>query len=252
LSFQEAGTLEAKVDFMDPRSKALSALARFQVTGTVGETLQRIADITLEALPAAAVVGMTMLGDDERPTTGVYTDEDSPEIDAAQYREGKGPCLDAWRQNRVVRVPDVRRSADEYPGFVAACLEHGVLSTLSLPLVNGDTALGAMNLYARVADGFDDDDEDLGGDLAAAAAAVLANVSAYWTAFELGQQLSEAIQTRAVIEQAKGMLMARTPGLDSDGAFGLLRAASQRENVKLRDIARRIVEHQTGTKRDDS
>src|SRR3954470_7730326 len=139
----------------DPRAEALALLARFQVADvTVGEALNEIAGITLGALPAAAVAGMTMLGEGGRPTTAVYTDEDSPEIDAAQYREGKGPCLDAWRQNRVVRVPDVRRAAGEYPGFVAACLEHGVLSTLSLPLVNGDAAIGAMNLYARVVDGF--------------------------------------------------------------------------------------------------
>ncbi|HEX9969464.1 MAG TPA: hypothetical protein VGB03_04935, partial [Acidimicrobiales bacterium] len=77
---------------MDPRAKALSALARFQVTEvSVGDTLHRIAEITQEAIPAAAVVGMTMLGDDGQPTTAVYTDEDSPEIDDAQYREGKGP-----------------------------------------------------------------------------------------------------------------------------------------------------------------
>src|SRR5438128_1328014 len=127
---------------MDPRSKALSALERFQVTGSsVGETRQRIADITVESVPAAAVVGMTMLADDGQPTTGVYTDEDAPEIDEAQYREGKGPGLDACRQNRVFRVPHVPACSEEHPGFVSACLEHGVFSTLSLPLVYGDTAI---------------------------------------------------------------------------------------------------------------
>lgn len=230
---------------MDPRAKALSALVRFQVAeASVGDTLHRIAEITREAIPAAAVVGMTMLDDNEQPTTAVYTDEDSPEIDAAQYREGKGPCLDAWRQKRVVRIDHVEQNAAEYPGFAAACLEHGVVSTLSLPMVNGDVSLGAMNLYARVADGFDDDDETVGFDLAGAAASVLANVSAYWTAFELSTQLGEALTTRAIIEQAKGMLMARSPGLTADAAFDVLRKASQRENVKLREIARRIVERE--------
>jgi transcriptional regulator with GAF, ATPase, and Fis domain len=208
----------------------------------VGEALQRIAEITLEAVPAADIVGMTMLGEDEQPTTAVYTDEESPEIDAAQYREGKGPCLDAWRQNSVFRVRHVEDCAEVYPAFASACLDHGVLSTLSLPLVNGDDAVGAMNLYARVADGFADDDETLGRELAGAGGAILGNVSAYVSALELGQHLNEAMRTRAVIEQAKGMLMARSPGLDPEGAFGLLRTASQRENAKLRDIAQRIVE----------
>lgn len=227
----------------DPRATALSALARFQVTdATVGGTLNRIAEITLEAMRSAAIVGMTMLGEDERPTTAIYTNPDSPEIDAAQYREGKGPCLDAWRHKRVFRVDQVERCASEYPGFAAACAEHGVLSTLSLPMVSGDVAVGAMNLYAHVPDGFTEDDEALALDLAGAAGSVLSNVSAYWTAFDLSQNLNEAMKTRAVIEQAKGMLMALSPGLSADDAFDLLRKASQRENVKLRVIAQRIVE----------
>jgi GAF domain-containing protein len=228
---------------MDARARALSALARFQVAETsVGDTLQRIADITLEAVPAAAVAGMTMLGDDEQPTTAIYTDSESPEIDAAQYRDGRGPCLDAWRTKRVFHIRRVEEHGREYPAFASACLDHDVRSTLSLPMVNGDVAIGALNLYARVEDAFTDDDEVLAGDLAGAAAAVLANVSAYWTAFELSQQLGEAMKSRAVIEQAKGVLMAQSPGLDADAAFDVLRKASQRENLKLREIARRIVE----------
>jgi transcriptional regulator with GAF, ATPase, and Fis domain len=227
----------------DPLGAALSALAQFQITRfTVGETLQQVAEITLDAVPAAEVAGMTMLGEDGQPTTAIYTDEDSPEIDAAQYREGKGPCLEAWREKRVVRLDDVAELSSEYPGFVDACLEHSVVSTLSLPMVTGEVAIGALNLYARVPGGFDTDDEGLGLDLASAGAAVLENVSAYWTAFDLGTNLSEAMKTRAVIEQAKGMLMARSPQLTPDQAFDMLRAASQRENVKLRDIAQRLVD----------
>src|SRR4051794_39058 len=202
---------------VDPRAAALSALARFQVTETtVGEALHRIAEITLEAVSAADIVGMSMLGDDGRPTTGVYTDPESPAIDEAQYTEGKGPCLDAWRQNAVFRVARVEDVADKYPAFASACVSHGVHSTLSLPMAAGDVALGAVNLYARVPDGFGDEDESVGLDLAAAGSAMLVNVSAYWTAFDLGQQLNEAIRSRAVIEQAKGMLMAQTRGLDAD------------------------------------
>jgi GAF domain-containing protein len=234
-----------EVSPVDPRAKALSALARFQVTeASVGETLHQIAEITLEAVPRAEVVGMSLLGGDGRPTTAVYTDEDSPEIDAAQYRDGKGPCLDAWRLATTVRLDRVKDAADEYPGFAAACRAHGMLSTLSLPIVHGDGASGAVNLYARTEDAFSAEDEVLARELAAAAGTVMANVSAYWTALELGQQLTEAMQSRAVIEQAKGMLMARDRALSADGAFDMLRKASQRENVKLRDVAQRIVERQ--------
>jgi hypothetical protein len=75
----------------DPRAKALSALARFQVTETtVGDTLHRIAEITLEAIPTAAVAGVTMLGDDGRPTTAVFTDSLSPEIDEPSTAREEG------------------------------------------------------------------------------------------------------------------------------------------------------------------
>ena len=71
---------------------------------------------------------------------------------------------------------------------------------------------------------------------------MLVNASAYWQATQLGEQLSQAMQSRAVIEQAKGILMARSPQMTADDAFELLRKASQRENIKLRDIAQRIVD----------
>lgn len=229
----------------DARAKALIELSRFQVAETtVRDSLQRISEIALEAMPRAAVVGMTMLGEDERPTTAIYTDPDSPEIDEAQYREGRGPCLDAWRENCLIRVDHVDDVESEFPAFAMACRQHGVASTLSLPMQSGGSAIGAMNLYAREQEAFSPEDEDVGTDLAAAAGSVLANVSAYWTAFDLGQQLDAAMKSRAVIEQAKGMLMARSPQLGADEAFDMLRKASQRENVKLRDIAQRLVDRQ--------
>ena len=227
----------------DPSAQALSALSQFLVSKTsMGDTLLRVSQITTAALPHADMAGITLLGEDGRPKTGIFTDTDSPEIDAAQYESGKGPCLDSWRESRVIRLADMDDAADEYPEFAKAARAHGVLSTLSLPLVAGQQALGALNLYSRTKDGFSTDDEALGTDLASAAAIVLANASAYWEASQLSEQLSQAMKSRAVIEQAKGILMARSPQLTADDAFDLLRKASQRENVKLRDIAQRIVD----------
>jgi transcriptional regulator with GAF, ATPase, and Fis domain len=233
---------------VDARAAALSALAQFQVTETtVAEALQRIAEITLDAVPGADVVGMSMLGGDGRPTTAVYTDVESPAIDEGQYQDGKGPCLDAWRDNVVLSVPRIEDVAGTYPGFATACEQHGVRSTLSLPMRAGTVAVGALNLYAHVPEGFDEDDAALGRDLAAAGAAVLVNVSAYWTAFDLTAQLQEALESRAVIEQAKGVLIAQSRHLTPEDAFDMLRKVSQRENVKLRDVARRIVESRGST-----
>jgi GAF domain-containing protein len=227
----------------DPRSAALRALSGFLFSDVgLGDTLLRVAEITTQALPAAGMAGIAMLDEFGKVRTGVYTDPLSPELDSAQYESGRGPCLDAWRQGRIVRIDDMNQAKGDYPEFAAAALDHGVLSTLSLPMVAGDEGIGALNLYAREPGGFGEADEDLGLELAGAAAIVLSNAHAYWTAVELGEGLSEAMKSRAVIEQAKGMLMASSPDLDPEAAFDLLRRASQRENVKLRDIAQRIVD----------
>ena len=211
----------------------------------MGDTLLRVSQITTESMPNAEMAGISLLGEDGRPKTGIFTDEGAPEIDAAQYQSGNGPCLDSWREARVVRLDDLDAAATQYPEFAKAAQAHGIQSTLSLPLVAGDQGVGALNLYSRKKGGFSAADEEVGTDLAAAAAIVLANASAYWEASQLSEQLSQAMQSRAVIEQAKGILMARSPNLTADDAFDLLRKASQRENVKLRDIAQRMVERKS-------
>jgi GAF domain-containing protein len=227
----------------DASARALQALSRFVISqASMGDTLLHISQVTTDAIPAAEMAGISMLGDDGRPATGVFTDDTAPEIDASQYESGRGPCLDSWRRREVVRLDDLGRGAQEYPEFAAAARAHGILSTLSLPLVAGDDAVGALNLYARSANAFTEADEELGLMLASAASIVLVNASAYWRAAALSEQLTHAMQSRAVIEQAKGILMARTPTLNADDAFDLLRKASQRENVKLREIAQRIVD----------
>lgn len=231
----------------DAAAQALRALSQFLVAErSMGDTLLEVSHITIDALPPAEMAGISLLGDDGRPTTGVFTDIEAPEIDAAQYDAGRGPCLSAWRDKRVVILEDMVAAAGDYPEFSRAAQAHGVGSVLSLPLVAGDAGLGALNLYAPVGKAFSPDDASPGLQLAAAAAIVLANASAYWQASELSQQLAEAMRSRAVIEQAKGMLMARAPDRSPDDAFDILRRASQRENVKLRDIAQRIVDRING------
>jgi GAF domain-containing protein len=226
----------------------LSALSRFLVTeASLGDTLLRVSEIAAEALPAATMAGICMPGEDGKPITGVFTDGDAPEIDRAQYDSGKGPCLDAWRTKTVVLIDDMDKDAEQYPEFRDACRRFGIFSTLSLPLVASDVGIGAFNLYASVRNGFTAEDTDIGLDLAAAAAVVLANCSAYWSAHEHAANLAEAMKSRATIEQAKGMLMAGSSDLTADDAFAMLRKASQRENRKLRDIALDIVHRSVPT-----
>jgi GAF domain-containing protein len=223
-----------------PLTSSLAALSRFFVgDGTLQETLTRVADLTVEALPATELAGITMMVEG-RPQTAVFTDEAAPEIDEAQYRTGDGPCLDAFREGRVMRIDSTLRDGP-WKAFRETAADHGIRSTLSLPLVVDKTPVGALNLYANRENAFGEEDVDTATVFASQAAIVLANAQAYWDARELSSGLSEAMKHRAVIEQAKGMLMA-AEGLDEDAAFRMLVSASQRENVKLRDIALRIVD----------
>lgn len=227
----------------DARALTLQTLTQFLVSDSpVAETLQRIAEIACDAIPAAEVAGISLLDQGRGPASPVYTDELSPVTDEGQYRDGRGPCLDAWRDCRVVRVDDVEAEAASYPSFTRAALDHGVRSTLSLPLVAGDTGLGALNLYARTPTGFDRGDERVGEELAAAAAAILANATAYEDARRLAEPLAEAVQQRAVIEQAKGVLMAADHGLSPTGAFQRLAEAARQQDVAVREVAQRVVD----------
>jgi GAF domain-containing protein len=231
--------LELVID-VPPLTESLTALSRFFVgAGTLEETLLRVAELTVEAIEPADFVGLT-LPDGGRHRTAVFTDPESPEIDQAQYETGEGPCLEALAEDRVVMVESTRERG-AWMAFRRVAADHGVLSTLSLPMRADHATVGAMNLYARRERAFTGPHRDAALAFARQAAVVLANAQAYWDAQRLSARLGEAIKSRATIEQAKGILMG-AQRCGPDEAFELLIRASQRENVKLRDIARRIVE----------
>lgn len=222
----------------DPLAQSVSALSRFFVgDGTLAETLQRVAELAQQAVPRADFAGITMLVEG-RPKTGVFTDEASPELDATQYETGAGPCLDAFRHQTVYRI-DATAEDTCWPAFSTAAAARGVNSTLSLPLVANHEGVGALNLYSRGEEAFSDEDERIAMQFAGQAGIVLANAQAYWDAHQLSQDLNEAMKSRAVIEQAKGILMAQ--GRTADEAFQILVRASQRENTKLREVAADLV-----------
>jgi GAF domain-containing protein len=224
-----------------PLAESLAVLSRYFVgAGTLEETLGRVADLTVEAVPPADLVGLTM-PIEGRQRTAVFTDRDSPEVDQAQYDSGEGPCLDAMRDGTVHLIGSTGEDGP-WPAFRQACAARGIRSTLSLPLVVDHGTVGAMNLYSRTEHSFGIDDRDAALQFADQAAIVLANAQAYWDAHQLSARLGEAMRSRATIEQAKGILMG-AQRCGPDEAFALLTRASQRENVKLREIARRIVDH---------
>ncbi|MBW3650147.1 MAG: GAF and ANTAR domain-containing protein [Actinobacteria bacterium] len=224
----------------DPLRQGLMVLSQFFVGDqTLSDTLTRVAQLANDTIPASEMAGITMLVEG-KPTTAVFTDEAAPEIDCAQYATGIGPCLDAFRYQKVLRIDDTEKD-ERWASFSEAAAARGIRSTLSLPLTVNHEGIGALNLYSRTESGFGDHDVEVGAAFATQAAIVLANAQAYWDAFQLGVDLRTAMQSRAVIEQAKGILMAMQR-CSADEAFQILVRASQRENRKLREMAEELVE----------
>lgn len=229
-------------------SEALAAMSRFFVEdATLQETLQRVAATAVNALPGADMAGLTMLVEG-RASTAVFTDETVPEIDTAQYETGTGPCLDAFRDQRVYRIDDMEQD-QEWRAFSAAAAAHGVRSSMSVPVTARHEGIGALNFYSRTAAAFSEDDVQAGLLFAEQAAIVLVNAQAYWDAHQLTQDMATAMKSRATIEQAKGILMG-AQRCDAEEAFQILVRASQRENRKVREIAEQVVENAVGPAQD--
>jgi GAF domain-containing protein len=223
----------------DLTGRLLSISAGLAGDANLFETLTRLCELAVEAVPGCEFAGITLLRNGE-PTTAAFTDSASPEIDSAQYASGAGPCLAAFRDGIPYAIDDTRTDR-RWPEFAAAADAHGIRSTLSMPLAVSGTGIGALNMYATEVEAFGPDDADTTALFAGQAAAVLANAQSYWAAQELSVQLQEALESRAVIDQAKGMLMAEHR-CSADDAFAMLRAESQRANRKLREVAQSLVE----------
>jgi GAF domain-containing protein len=204
--------------------------------------LALIADLASRTVPGAAAVSVTLVrGADAH--TAAFTDDLARDLDEAQYEAGYGPCLDASAANTTYSVPDVAGEA-RWPRWAAQAVERGVNSSLAIGLPIQDAVSGALNIYAREPGAFDDAAIVLGQTFAGYAAVALANAHLYDVTAGLAQHLQAAMQSRAFIEQAKGIIMGErrcTP----DEAFRILAKASQDSNRKVRDVALALVTRAT-------
>lgn len=201
-------------------------------------TLRRVGDLAVRSIAGCDAVGVT-ISNDGAPSTRAATGGLVYEVDSFQNDIDEGPCLHAVRTRTVVEVPDMATD-DRWPRFSAHASERGLLSSLSLPLIVRGDALGALNLYAFRPESFDAADRQTGTMFAAQAAVAVANAQTYAASVKVARELREALESRAVIDQAMGILIGRNH-FDADEAFTALRVRSQKENRKLRDVAGDIV-----------
>jgi GAF domain-containing protein len=204
------------------------------------EVLGEITDIARRNIPGAESTSITLIRGD-RGFTAAHAGEMALAADELQYERGYGPCLDAGRGNVVLRVDDMRTET-RWPDYAAMVLAEGVRSSLSVPLPYQGASIGALNNYATVPDAFATPESLAAAlEVAEAIAVVVLNADTHAQLGEQARNMRLAMDSRAVIEQAKGVLMAQRH-VDADQAFDVLREASQRYNRKLRDIAHGIVE----------
>jgi GAF domain-containing protein len=212
----------------------------------IGRVLQRSVNQVIGAVPGADMASVSVLRGDAAETVA-STSERVWAIDSEQYAAGEGPCLEAASTGRFVRV-GVTEARERWPAFASSARAAGVESFLSAPLFIDEKFAGSLNLYGEPADSFDDLDETLLRLYTAGAVAAIANARRYAEARRLAENLRRAIESRSVIDQAIGMLMA-TRRLDAEEAFQMLARESQNTNIKLRDIAARVLD---GARRPDS
>jgi GAF domain-containing protein len=203
------------------------------------DVLTELTTIAVRGIPGAEASSITIVRD-EKGYTAAYSGEMALAADELQYEEGYGPCMDAGRGNVVLRVDDMRTET-RWPDYTSRVAEQGVRSSLSIPLPYQGTSIGALNNYSTRPEAFASPESlEAGLDVAQFVAVAVANATAHAQLGEQARHMRLAMDSRAVIEQAKGVLMAQRH-IDADQAFDVLREASQRYNRKLRDIAVGIV-----------
>jgi GAF domain-containing protein len=201
--------------------------------------LQQVVLVARQAVAGASSVSITV-ADGGRYRTSNSTAEEALAIDQAQYDEDDGPCLQALRSGRQVEVR-VGSDAETRSLFDQKAQELGVRSILSTPLVPRRGApVGALNIYTHEGDGFNRSATESATVLGQHAAILFGNALALSSATRLNEQLRQAVASREIIGEAKGILMERQ-GCTREEAFDVLRRASQRENRKLRDVAEELV-----------
>jgi hypothetical protein len=200
---------------------------------TVPETLQRVVELAVLAVPGSQHASVTLPG----PATAAASDGLARRLDGLQYAAGDGPCLEALVLHAPLRSNDLAVEL-RWAEFAAAAVRMGVRSVLSCRLALGEEGLGALTLYASPADAFEPASIPLVSAYAAHAAAALARVAQR----EQVDQLRQAVTSNRMLGTAIGLLMGSRRISEAE-AFDLLRALSQDTDRTMRETAADVVEH---------
>jgi GAF domain-containing protein len=213
-------------------------------TDNVEQFLHELAVLSTNLVADGLSCGMTLRQRGRPPSTAACTDPLASQADEIQFRTGDGPCFYAMRHAQVVRIDDLATDG-RWPRFSRGAAALGIRSCLAVPLHEDGEPAGALTLYARRPGAFGAAEVRRAERFARNASGALTLALRMASCNDLNDQLRSSMVSRAIIDQALGVIMA-TERCPQDKAFSLLRTVSQNTNVKLRDLAATIVKSVSG------
>ena len=221
-------------------ASALAGLIALLLTvETLEHALQHLAEMAVAVIPDGPSCGITVVRDG-RPTTAVYAGSIPRTVHDYQYQRREGPGLDAARTGQAIVVQDLA-SQDRWGGFRTAAMQAGVRGVYAHPLTLSDGTSGAMTLYAHEPGLFPEPVQVVARQFAGPARLLIDGVMQRLSREDVISQLNEAISSREVIGQATGIIMAERRCGPQEAMDALIKISNDR-NIKLRDVARAMVE----------
>jgi GAF domain-containing protein len=200
--------------------------------------LHNVTDHTA-AVSGASSVGLLLADQNDQLQFMAASSEGAKNLELFQLQSSQGPCLDCYRTKQPVIVDDLSAASERWPRFVPRAAAMGIRSVHAFPLRLRDRTIGALNAFGTEPLPLEPDDIKVVQALADLATIAIIQEQAISAAETLTQQLQGALNSRIVIEQAKGVI-ARSRGIGVDEAFAVLRSHARRNHLHLTDLAHQI------------
>jgi GAF domain-containing protein len=215
-------------------------------TTDLATALAKVADLADRCIPGADDVSITLVGP-AGAHTAAYTGQQAMTVDEWQYQQGHGPCLAAAAATNTVTVPDMAGEA-RWPQWADRAIDAGVHSSISVGLPLRESVSGALNVYATKPHAFDEDAVILAETFSGYAAVAMANAHRYDSTTTLADHTKSAMDRRAIVEQAKGIVMAERR-CTSEEAFAILAKVCEYSGHEPADVAAALVASATRPRR---
>lgn len=203
------------------------------------EFMHLLADRCVDLLDVAAAGLLLSANGGELRVVGASS-ERARLLELFQLQNLSGPCFESYRSGRPVTVPDLAGGTQRWPDFAAVARQAGFAAVHAVPMRLREQTIGALNLFAATPGRLDEEKSEVAQAMADIATIGLLQERALRSSELLAEQLQNALRSRVLIEQAKGVLAERLR-VDVDEAFVALRGYSRRNNQRITAVAERVI-----------